>query len=665
MKKTLPSLLFLLWASVLIITYYVVQKPNLFFLTGLADTAQTLLVAVLLLFNAYGMGRRVLRLMGFDSSEAIDHFLFSIGIGLGGLGLLGLGVSVLQIAKAPILTSMQVALGVVFVLDKSAINLREDVKPLCANLNLSFSQYSNITKIAVLSPFVFSFLLTLAPQFEAFDALSYHLTQPATILRDGGLRVVDNFPFWYPNIAENVFLWTLAMGSERAAQMMHFAWMTLTALTLWHWSTKTWNIEVGRKNLLLLAAIPSLPMLASWVYTDMALAYYAVATLHALKLHRLSKSSSMLYITAVLAGLAMGVKYQSFVVPLTCGLILLFRRPFSKAFLSALRFGLIALLTALPWYLRNAIVMGNPFYPFVFGGRYWDDFLATWFANAGSGIGWDPFEIIMLPLSVILGHRDVVFFDGRFGPIFLVLLPPTIWILLSRTHRDTNRFLSLLTIGLFSALSFASWTLGVIASSSLWQSRYLFPAVLAFSIPTALGWDSLARFDTPKFKISSLMNSMIAIVIALTVFENGIFVLQRNPLAVAIGTQSREQYIERVAPSYVALMQNMDELPSDAYVYYLFDLRFYGMPRTVQTDILISNFVHDLYLYKTPGSILQNWKMKGYTHVLVYETGRQFVMDKNPAYQNPLVQEALAETLDQLFLVSQTPDKVYSIYALP
>jgi hypothetical protein len=55
---------------------------------------------------------------------------------------------------------------------------------------------------------------------------------------------------------------------------------------------------------------------------------------------------------------------------------------------------------------------------------------------------------------------------------------------------------------------------------------------------------------------------LIAIVITLTIFDNGIFVLQRNPLAVAFGAQSRAKYIERVNPSYAALIQIMDELTS-------------------------------------------------------------------------------------------------------
>ena len=381
---------------------------------------------------------------------------------------------------------------------------------------------------------------------------------------------------------------------------MHFTWGMLTALLLWHWSTKTWGIEIGRKTLLLLAAIPSLPMLASWAYADMALSFYAVAALYALTSHRLSKTSSWLYTTAILSGLAMGVKYTSFVVPLTCGLIILFQRPFTKAFKSASQFAFTALLVALPWYLRNAIIMGNPFYPFIFGGRYWDSFLADWYAGAGSGIGWNAGQIFMLPLNLILGHHDVTFFDGRLGPLFLILLPLTIWIFISRTPRDSSQSLSLVSIGIFTTLSFAAWTFGVINSSGLWQARLLFPAVMAFTIPTALGWDALKRLDTSKFRISFMVNSLIAIVITLTIVENAVFVLQRNPLTVALGTQSRERNIERVAPSYFELMQNMDELPSDAHVYYLFEPRSYDMPRTVQADALITNFAHDQFLYKAP-----------------------------------------------------------------
>ena len=647
------------------VTYYVVQKPNISALAGLAGTLWTLFVAAILLFNSYGLGTRILNLSGFRSIDAVDRLLLSFGIGLGCLGLIGLGFSAAQLALASILTIFQFALATFFILRHDAGKLRVDLKALSTNLNLSFSQFGFFTKLTILLPWIFSFLLTLVPPFEAFDALLYHLAQPARILQDGGLRVVNNVPFWFPNLTENVYLWTLALGSERAAQIIHFSWAMLSTLLLWHWAVKVWNIETSRKVLLLLAAISSLPMLASWAYADMTLAYYAVAALYTVTIDRTVPTSAWLRVTGIVAGLAMGVKYTSFVLPLACGLLLLFRSPFSKAFSSVVQFSFIALSIALPWYVRNAILMDNPFYPFVFGGRFWDGFLINWYADSGTGIGWNALQIFMLPLNTLLGYRDATFFDGRMGPLFLVLAPFTFWILISRTRRDSAEGWSLLTIGVFSALSFAAWTFGVINSSALWQSRLLFPALMLFAVPTALGWDALKQYDTSNLRISFLTNALIAIVLTVTIFDTMLFVIQRNPLAVAFGAQSREGYIARINPSYAALMQIMDELPADAHVYSLFEPRSYGLPRLIQPDAIVYNFAHDQYLYDTSADIIQYWKAEGYTHILVYERGLEFMLENRPDRMTPAVQGTFHETIQELKLISQTDDKVYTIYQIP
>jgi len=191
------------------------------------------------------------------------------------------------------------------------------------------------------------------------------------------------------------------------------------------------------------------------------------------------------------------------------------------------------------------------------------------------------------------------------------------------------------------------------------------PALIPFAMPTALGWDSLTRLDTPILRISFLSNAVIAIVIALTVFDNAVFVLQRNPLAVAFGAQSREQYIARINPSYAVLMQIMDKLPSGARVYSLFEPRSYGLPRRTQPDAIVYNFAHDLYLYRTPSEITQHWKTEGYTHVVVYERGLGFMVEGASDKVTPATQDALRETLSRLELISQTPDKVYTIYRIP
>jgi len=134
---------------------------------------------------------------------------------------------------------------------------------------------------------------------------------------------------------------------------------------------------------------------------------------------------------------------------------------------------------------------------------------------------------------------------------------------------------------------------------------------------------------------------------------------------VAFGAQSREGYIARVNPSYATLIQIMDELPADAQIYSLFEPRSYGLPRPTQPDAINYNFAHDLYLYRTPSEVIQHWKAEGYTHVVVYERGLDFMIESPSSKLNAATQAALGETLARLELISQTPDKVYTIYRIP
>lgn len=668
MKRSIAAVSFLLWMGILISTYYVVQKPSLLnAFAGLAGTGWTFIVITVLIFNAYGFGTGILRWLGFSYLDAADRLLLGCGLGLGALGLLGLLFSAAQLARAPVLFFFVISSSVFFLIKRYLAKFHDDLKDFSAYWNLSFSQFSLFSKIVIVLPFIFSFLLTLVPPFEAFDALLYHLELPARILQDGGLRAIDITPFWFPTLTENTYLWALAMGSERATQMIHLTWGALSFLLLWHWALKSWGVEIARKTLLLLAGIPSLPMLASWAYADMTLVFYATAVLYTLTLYQSTRSSPWLWLAAVLAGLAMGVKYTSFTIPFTGVLFILFmlRWEFTKVLFRVAQFSILALTIALPWYLRNAIIMGNPFYPFVFGGRYWDSFLSAWYADSGTGIGWNALQILLLPLNVVLGHRDVTFFDGRIGPLFLILAPFAVYKLILHSKQDSKSSLSLQAIGLFAAVSFTAWAFGVINSIALWQARLLLPALIPFAIPTALGWDSLTRLDTPRLRISFLTNISIAIILTLTVFDNAIFVLQRNPPAVALGAQSREAYITRINPSYAALIQMLDELPETAYVYHLFEPRSYGLPRRTQPDAINYNFAHDYHLYRTPSEIIQQWKKEGYTHVILYERGLNLTANDPSGKFTSSMQDALLQTLASLEFIGQTPDRVYEMYRVP
>ncbi len=106
------------------------------------------------------------------------------GIGLGALGLLGLFFAALHLANATVLTTVQILLAVFFLVRGDAISLRSQMRSLASQLHLSFSRYSLFTRIVLALTALFSFLLTLAPPFEAFDVLINHLALPASLLQN-------------------------------------------------------------------------------------------------------------------------------------------------------------------------------------------------------------------------------------------------------------------------------------------------------------------------------------------------------------------------------------------------------------------------------------------------------------------------------------------------
>ena len=57
--------------------------------------------------------------------------------------------------------------------------------------------------------------------------------------------------------------------------------------------------------------------------------------------------------------------------------------------------------------------------------------------------------------------------------------------------------------------------------------------------------------------------------------------------------------------------------------------------------------------------------MEGYTYVLVYERGLEFMLENNRDRMTDEVLESFLETMQELQVVSQTPDKVYTIYRIP
>jgi 4-amino-4-deoxy-L-arabinose transferase-like glycosyltransferase len=442
-------------------------------------------------------------------------------------------------------------------------------------------------------------------------------------------------------------------------------------LLIWYWAYTVWDAKVAQKTLIIFISMPSLYLLASWAYTDFALTFFGLAGIYAVfrgcQDTRNQPQTGWFILAGVFSGMAMGVKYTSFLVPVSILILIILwnRKNLVLAAKSGAIFVLITVVVASPWYIRNWVVMGNPFYPFAFGGLFWDDFRADWYAQLGTGIGWNLGELLLMPLNATLGHHDANYFDGRIGPLYLILAPMTLFSLLTLKNFSKGQNKSLGAILLFSLVSFMIWSLGIINSSALWQTRLLYPALIPFALPTAFGLLAIGKLDTPKLKLSFIFYFFLVIVIAINLIEAGIFTIQRNPLAHVIGIESAGAYLNKVQPAYAQAVEMLEGTPGDAVIYMLFEPRSYYMNRDVQPDPILDNFSHDYYLYNNPENIIKAWDSNGYTHLLINRLGLDFLASNFPKRLSSEHQTALSDIIrDFLTPIEIFPDGAYALYEI-
>ena len=668
--RLLAALIFFLWGGFVLAAFYVVQKPLLMGVArGLGTTFWMLAIWGLLTFNAWGLGRFLLAKLLYLRTSAAENLFLGAGIGLGVQGLLGYALGLLGWAHPAALFTFQIGLLLVLLWRGGWRAWKDDLQTFAAQWQRGMRSASRWVIFALGTGLALIFILALAPPAEGFDALFYHLPVPLRVLQGDGLQPSGVEHFWFPALPEGAFLWAVGMYAERAAQLLHMTWGLAAALLLWHWAETVWSGKVAQKTLLILLTMPSLYLLASWAYADLALTFFGLAAVYGVWRAAQTESDAPAIGWAILAGaaagMAMGVKYTSFPIPLVGGLLLLWwgRRPLKNGMRAAAVFSVAAILVAAPWYLRNWLVMGNPFYPFVFGGLYWDDFLSAWYA--GSGVDWTLPDLLLLPLSATLGYRDAMFYDGRIGPLYLLFAPMTIYALMAARRGTLMQRRAVLALSVFALLSVAVWLLGMDGSATLWQTRLLYPVLIPFALLTALGWLAAPKLDTPHLRISFIVNFMAAAVIFVTLADTALYALQRNPLKYAAGLETRQAYLSRTIPHYAQAIDLVAQTPEDAQIYSIFEPRSYYFSRNVRIDAILGNLGHDLYLHGSPDAVVRSWKDAGYTHILFYRLGADFLAQNEPRLFPPEHQAAMDAIMrDFLELVGITADGGYELYVI-
>jgi hypothetical protein len=330
-----------------------------------------------------------------DVLRSSEKLLLSCAIGL---GLIAYGVFCLGMAGllTPAFLSALLAVGTLAGIPGLRAICR-DLKPCIGpSLGHHSDNLSGIGRLlAVTLRCVLVLLLVVAviacfqpPGAHAWDALAYHLADPKVFLSNHRILLLptehhSNFPF----TMEMLFMLGLAFDGYAAANLFHLLTGVLLVLAVFSFCDRFLSTLAGLVGAVVFATTPLVLWEATVAYIDLGLALYVFLSTYLLMVATAASAwpsiksdlrstaagqSKIVLLAGVSIGFALGIKYLALVPFVLLLLLALWRRvPMRQLVL----FGMAACIVGCPWYIKNAVWMHNPVYPFAFGvfpgSRYW------------------------------------------------------------------------------------------------------------------------------------------------------------------------------------------------------------------------------------------------------------------------------------------------------
>lgn len=437
----------------------------------------------------------------------------------------------------------------------------------------------------------FLILESLAPPTD-WDSLMYHLDLPAAFTREGRLfRPPDSVHFGLVGLIHMLYVPLLAFGTPSAPALLSAVFSLLLMGGVYSLCARVLDSSTARYAPPLIFGTTSLLLVASTGRVDVTLTLYLFLAHYALIIDAREGRPRRLWLVGLLMGFALGVKYQALIwatalAPLVIWLLAdraIPRKPKLSALGSA---GLLFLVCAGPWLLKNVLYLGAPLYPF-----FTDRPPPSWLAGIVdpatlAGIDSSMYELLR-QVREPFNLSDLFFSPGALtaeaeGAFYftnpLLALSPLALLFL----RD--RLLALLAI---PPALYLTILLVAFPETSL---RYLIPAVPALTIlcvEIVTRWSH--RIPLPSLRRGLLgmiaLGAMLPALWTMLVWLSG-----RKALDHAVGRMTEREYIANALPRYDAVMRFVnEELPGSGKILMLLEARGFYFERPVVHDYVLAN----------------------------------------------------------------------------
>ncbi len=589
--------------------------------SGIVDSLAGIVIAVLIGISWFGLGSVITRVVKRESRPSkLFEIAFATAIGAGIWSLiwffLGLGASdrggsgsgagflsfiwfyirVVGLYSGPIAV-VAVLIGIALAIVGFRRLRRNDDG---ANATERRSILENVLLLMIAFVSFLALIASLAPP-TAKDTLLYHFAVPKAFIAQGGSAFIDgNIASYLALGAEMHSVWAMLLGNlfspragETAAGVTIFLFFPMLLLATYGWAretgiSRTWSLIA----MLIVATVPTAFHVSSSGYIDIALALFVTLGIYSLCRWWNAQTSGWLATMAIFLGAALSIKLTTVFVFAAFALVILLRaREAKNATGKVLMGGFAALIVAgaiaSPWYLRTWKATGSPVFPFYMSiwkgeANGWDVERSNLFQGMNAQYGGEQknaVDYLFAPanISIIAQPEDARYFDGVLGVAFLIGLPVLIWALWKFDLPVDAK------IGAgIAAIMFLFWLF------SSQQLRYLLPIVPVLAIAIAASAEAIA--DKRESLRAIWQYSLVAASFA-GILTTAAWFLQKAPLRVVFGGETRDQYLTRNLDYYPYYQTINADTAADARVW-LINMRrdTYSISRSVFSDYLFEDW---------------------------------------------------------------------------
>jgi hypothetical protein len=579
----------------------------------------SVLFLLLLIPICFITGLKILKLFKIRFSSHLEEFVFSTGIGLGIVGYLVLLLGVIGFLYKWLCLVLFAILFclVVWELIKARNTISKFVHGLSVDFLLRNTKYDRFKQslLAILALyFILSFVSSLAPPMDV-DSLVYHLSIPKHWIQNHKVVYIPSIlPSELPLTVETLYTLGMILTNDVSAGLIVWAYSLLFALAILSFCREYFSAKVGILAAAAFCCTPFFGSISVRTFVDIATGFYAFLGLYAFLKYVNIDDYKWLMLGCITSGISAATKHSGVipfvVLSIAIAIVEIKRRKLTiKSIQRIILCYLVFILVPMPWYIKSFINTGNPtviYFTHFFGGR---DLLPEDMSN--TIISWRStysfkstnwLKMFLLPFILLL---NAFFIDIRYwlvGQFILAFLP-----ILSIMKKNKNVIYLLIY----------SFILLILYSIVTNQTRLAIPVFAGLFIASA--YSAYRILDS-----NIILKNVIQIIIIISLFFNMIPLVQdvSEKYKVAIGLETREQYLERRVNVYSAIDFANRNLGDDVKIMtmdsrgYHFDKPYLVGAKLYQGYITFSG-INDLH------QLLSMFQSYGITHILTQEdTGK-------------------------------------------